>query len=298
MKKGILYILAAYGLWGFFPLYFKTLQGVPAFQIMTHRVVWSFLFVGAIILFRQEFKALVKSITLRIALTYLLAGVLLAINWVTYVWAVNEGFVVEASLGYFINPLVSVLLGVIFLQERLRPLQWLPVILAAAGVTYLAVSMGQLPWIALVLAFSFGFYGLMKKVAPLNSLHGLTLETAAIFLPALGFLLFEQFRGAGSFVNDGLGTTLLLAATGIVTAVPLLFFAAGMKIVPLTTVGLLQYITPTTQFLLGVLLYNEPFTKARAIGFVMIWVALAMFTFENLWHRRPVPAHKPEGISK
>lgn len=298
MKTGILYVLAAYGLWGFFPLYFKTLQGVPAFQIMAHRVVWSFLFVGAIILFRQELKALVKSITLRIALLYLLSGVLLSINWVTYVWAVNEGFVVEASLGYFINPLVSVLLGVIFLQEHLRPLQWLPVILAAVGVTYLAVSMGQLPWIALVLAFSFGFYGLMKKVAPLNSLHGLTLETAAIFLPALGFLLFEQFRGTGSFVNDGLGTTLLLAATGIVTAVPLLFFAAGMKTVPLTTVGLLQYITPTTQFLLGVLLYNEPFTKARAIGFVIIWVALAMFTFENLWHRRPVHVSMPEGISK
>lgn len=298
MKKGILYVLAAYGMWGFFPLFFKTLQGVSAFQIMAHRVVWSFLFVAGIILFRKELKTLIRSITPRIAGLYLLAGVLLAINWVTYVWAVNEGFVVEASLGYFINPLVSVLLGVIFLQERLRPLQWLPVILAAAGVTYLAFSMGQLPWIALVLAFSFGFYGLMKKVAPLNSLHGLTVETAAIFLPALGFLLFEQARGTGSFINDGTTTSLLLAATGIVTAVPLLFFAAGTRIVPLTTVGLLQYITPSSQFLIGVLLYKEPFTRERAIGFTMIWAALTIFTLENLWHRRPIRAANPAGSIK
>lgn len=288
MKKGILYVLAAYGMWGFFPLYFKTLQGVSAFQIMAHRVVWSFIFVAGIILFRKEFKTLVRSINWRIAGLYLIAGVLLSINWLTYVWAVTEGFVVEASLGYFINPLVSVLLGVIFLQERLRPLQWLPVILAAAGVTYLAVSMEQLPWIALVLAFSFGFYGLMKKIAPLNSLHGLTLETGAIFLPALAFLVFEQVNGTGSFINDGIGTSLLLAATGIVTAVPLLFFASGTRLVPLTTVGLLQYITPSSQFLLGVLLYNEPFTKERAIGFTIIWIALAVFTLENLLHRKPV----------
>lgn len=292
MKKGILYVLTAYGMWGFFPLYFKTLQGVSAFQIMSHRVVWSFVLLAGIILFRKELKTLIRSITWRIAGLYLIAGVLLAINWVTYVWAVNEGYVVEASLGYFINPLVSVLLGVIFLQERLRPLQWIPVILAAAGVTYLALSMGQLPWIALVLAFSFGFYGLMKKIAPLNSLHGLTLETGAIFLPALGFLLYEQARGAGSFINDGTGLSLLLAGTGIVTAVPLLFFATGTRIVPLTTVGLLQYITPSSQFLLGVLLYHEPFTKERAVGFIIIWVALVIFTLENLLHRRPLQTSK------
>lgn len=298
MKKGILYVLAAYGLWGFFPIYFKTLQAVPAFQIMAHRVVWSFVFLAGIILFRKELKKLIRSITPKIAWLYLIAGVLLAINWVTYVWAVNAGFVVEASLGYFINPLVSVLLGVIFLQERLRPLQWLPVILATAGVTYLAVSMGQLPWIALVLAFSFGFYGLIKKIAPLNSLQGLTLETGAIFIPALGFLLFEQMRGTGSFYNAGVSTSLLLAATGIVTAVPLLFFAAGTRLVPLTTVGLLQYITPSAQFLLGVFLYNEPFTKERAIGFTIIWAALIIFTLENLWQRRPTSFKKNKTPAK
>lgn len=286
MKKGILYVLAAYAMWGFFPLFFKTLQAAPAFQIMAHRVTWSFILLAGIMLFRRELKDVFKNVTRKIAMLYLIAGVLLAINWVTYVWAVNAGHVVEASLGYFINPLVSVLLGVIFLQERFRPLQWLPVILAAIGVTYLTVSLGKLPWIALVLAFSFGLYGLMKKIAPLGTLQGLTLETGAIFLPALGFLIFEQARGTGAFIHAGLGTSLLLAATGIVTAVPLLFFASGTRIIPLTTVGLLQYVTPTSQFLLGVFLYNEPFSRDRAIGFAIIWIALIIFTLENLMNRR------------
>jgi len=296
LKKGILYVLAAYAMWGFFPLFFKTLQAAPAFQIMAHRVSWSFILLAGIMLFRRELKDVFKNVTRKIALLYLTAGVLLAINWVTYVWAVNAGHVVEASLGYFINPLVSVLLGVIFLQERLRPLQWLPVILAAIGVTYLTVSLGKLPWIALVLAFSFGLYGLMKKIAPLGTLQGLTLETGAIFLPAVGFLIFEQARGTGAFYNAGMGTSLLLVATGIVTAVPLLFFAAGTRIIPLTTVGLLQYVTPTSQFLLGVFLYNEAFTRDRAIGFAIIWIALIIFTLENLIHRRAIHLARPAPV--
>ena len=288
MNKGILFVILAYATWGFFPPFFKTMQGVPAFQIMAHRVVWSFLFLAVVTLIRREGRPLMKAITPRIAGLYAIAGVLLAINWVTYVYGVNEGFVLEASLGYFINPLVSVLLGVVFLHERLRPLQWLPVILAAIGVTYLTISMGQLPWIALVLALSFGLYGLMKKIAPLPTLQGLTMETGAIFLPALAFLLFEQARGVGAFVNAGTDTSLLLASAGVVTAVPLLFFASGARVIPLTTVGLLQYITPTAQFLLGVLLYHEPFTRERAVGFAIIWTALAIFTFENLLHRSSV----------
>lgn len=284
MKKGILFALVGYTIWGFFPLFFKTLQAAPAFQIMAHRVVWSFLLMAAIIFFRREMKSLLAAVTWRIFGLYLIAGTLLAINWVTYVWAVNAGFVVEASLGYFINPLVSVLLGVIFLRERLRPVQWLLVILAAAGVTYLTISTGKLPWISLVLALSFGMYGLMKKLTPLGSLKGLTLETAAVFLPALTFLIVEQIRGVGAFVNAGLGTTLLLAATGIVTAVPLIFFSAGTRLVPLTTIGLLQYVTPTAQFFLGVFVFKEPFSSDRIVGFVIIWIALILFTLENLIH--------------
>lgn len=287
MKKGVLFALIGYTIWGFFPLFFKTLQAAPAFQIMAHRVVWSFLLMAAIMFFRREVKALLAAVTWRIFGLYLIAGTLLAINWVTYVWAVNAGFVVEASLGYFINPLVSVLLGVIFLRERLRPMQWLLVIMAAVGVTYLTISTGKLPWVALVLAFSFGLYGLMKKLTPLGSLQGLTLETAAVFLPALGYLIFEQARGAGAFINAGPATTLLLAATGVVTAVPLIFFSAGTRLVPLTTIGLLQYITPTAQFFLGVFVFNEPFSSNRIVGFIIIWVALILFTLENLFHNRP-----------
>lgn len=287
MKKGVLFALIGYAIWGFFPLFFKTLQAAPAFQIMAHRVVWSFLLMAAIMLLRREMKALLAAVTWRIFGLYLIAGTLLAINWVTYVWAVNAGYVVEASLGYFINPLVSVLLGVIFLRERLRPMQWLLVIMAAVGVTYLTISTGKLPWVALVLASSFGLYGLMKKLTPLGSLKGLTLETAAVFLPALSYLIFEQVRGTGAFVNAGLATTLLLAATGIVTAVPLIFFSAGTRLVPLTTIGLLQYVTPTAQFFLGVFVFNEPFSSNRIVGFVIIWVALIFFTLENLIHNRP-----------
>ncbi|TDA66126.1 MAG: EamA family transporter RarD [Chloroflexi bacterium] len=288
MKKGVLFALAGYAIWGFFPLYFKTLQAAPAFQIMAHRVVWSFLLMTAILIFRKELKPMLSAATPRIVFLYAIAGTLLAINWVTYVWGVNAGYVVEASLGYFINPLVSVLLGVIFLRERLRPLQWVPVVLAGVGVTYLTVSMGKLPWIALVLALSFGLYGLMKKITPLGSLQGLTLETAAVFLPTLAYLIIEQVRGVGAFVNAGVNTTLLLAATGVVTAIPLIFFSAGTKLIPLTTVGLLQYITPTTQFLLGVFVFKEGFSSNQVIGFVIIWIALILFTMENLLHYRPV----------
>jgi len=288
VKKGVLFALAGYAIWGFFPLYFKTLQAAPAFQIMAHRVVWSFLLMTAILIFRKELKPMLSAATPRIVFLYAIAGTLLAINWVTYVWGVNAGYVVEASLGYFINPLVSVLLGVIFLRERLRPLQWVPVVLAGVGVTYLTVSMGKLPWIALVLALSFGLYGLMKKITPLGSLQGLTLETAAVFLPALAYLIIEQVRGVGAFVNAGVNTTLLLAATGVVTAIPLIFFSAGTKLIPLTTVGLLQYITPTTQFLLGVFVFKEGFSSNQVIGFVIIWIALILFTMENLLHYRPV----------
>ncbi len=281
MNKGILYAAAAYTIWGFFPIYFKAINEISAFQVTAHRVVWSFLFLLLVVAWRRELGALRAAITWRVGLVYLAAGALLAVNWLTYVWAVGAGFVVESSLGYFINPLVSVVLGVVFLGEKLRRAQWLPVGLAACGVTYLTISHGSLPWIALVLAFSFGFYGLMKKIAPLGSLHGLALETAAIFVPAAGFLIFSEASGTGAFGHAGVVPSLLLALTGLVTAIPLLLFANGAKNVPLTTLGLLQYIAPTLQFLIGVLLYGEPLTLERLIGFGIIWVALAIFSAES-----------------
>jgi chloramphenicol-sensitive protein RarD len=286
MNKGIVYTAAAYFLWGIFPLYFKAIETVPALQIVGHRIVWSLLFLIGVIAVRKEIGAFRSQLTPRILGVYLVAGVLLSINWLTYVWAVNHGYVIEASLGYFINPLVSVLLGVIFLKEKLRPWQWVPFGLAAAGVFYLILSHGSSLWIPLTLAFSFGLYGLMKKITPLGSLHGLTTETVMVCLPALGFLLFEQSQGRGAFWNAGAHTTLLLSLAGVITAVPLLLFSAGTRSIPLTMVGLLQYITPTMQFLLGIYLYGEPFTPERLAGFCIIWTALVFFTTESFLARR------------
>ncbi len=295
MKKGVLYTIGAYLLWGFFPIYFKALYGVPPFQIMAHRVVWSFLFLLIFFIAQRDLRGLLTSLNRRTLLIYLGAGVLLSTNWLVYVWAVNIGRVVESSLGYFINPLVSVSLGVIFLRERLRPIQWLPVALATAGVAYLTINYGEPPWIALVLAFTFGFYGLLKKIAPLGPRKGLTMETAMVFLPTLAFLIFSEIQGQGAFGHAGGLTTLLLMLSGVVTAIPLLLFAAGAQRVRLTTVGLLQFIAPTIQFLIGVFLYSEPFSRVSLVGFSLIWLALIIFTLENLYNNRtrleaqPVP---------
>lgn len=291
MNKGTLYAVVAYSLWGFFPIYFKALHAVPAFQIMTHRVVWSFLFLTVIIVLLKEFNTLKVSITPRILLIYLVAAILLAVNWLIYVWGVNAGYVVECSLGYFINPLVSVLLGVIFLGERLRRFQWIPIGLAFGGVFYLTISFGSLPWIALALAFTFGLYGLVKKIAPLPSLQGLTLETGIIFLPGLAYLLFQESTGGGAFGHLNPTTTLLLALSGIVTAVPLLLFATSAHLVPLSTLGLIQYIAPSLQFMIGVFIYGESFTQDRVIGFCIIWAALLIFSIESLLiNRNPISA--------
>lgn len=291
MNKGILNGLAAYTLWGFFPIYWKLLQNVPALQVIGHRIAWSFVLLIAVILLTrqwQNFYSVVQS-PKTLAL-YSIAAVLLSVNWLIYVWGVNAGFIVETSLGYFINPLISVLLGVIFLRERLRVMQWVPVALAAAGVLYLTLAYGRLPAIALSLAFSFGIYGLVKKLAPLGSLYGLTLETALVFPLALFYLAFVDFRGTGSFLHEGALTDLLLVGTGAVTSIPLLMFASAARQIPLTMIGVLQYIAPTIQFLIGVFLYHEPFDRSRLIGFGLVWIALIVFWVENYLARRvPVP---------
>ena len=286
MNKGIAACVGAYTLWGFFPIFFHALRFISPFQVTAHRIVWSFMFLILVVAVRGELRLLKSAISRRILLMYLAAGVLLSVNWLAFVWGVGAGYVVETSLGYFINPLVSVVLVVVFLHEKLRPAQWVPVIMATAGVAYLAISHGSLPWLALVLAFTFGLYGLIKKIAPLGSLHGLTLETGTIFGAALAFLVFEQVIGAGSFVQAGLLPTLLLALVGVVTAIPLLLFATGAKSVPLSTLGLLQYISPTIQFLIGVFLFGEPFAPEQAVGFGIIWAALLIFSAESWLARR------------
>ena len=290
MNKGILNGIAAYALWGFFPIYWKLLQQVPALQVIGHRIGWSFVLLVAFILLSkqwQEFRS--AALARRMLGIYAIAGVLLTINWLVYVWGVNAGFIVETSLGYFINPLLSVLLGVVFLRERLRPVQWVPVGLAAAGVTYLTVAYGRLPWIALALAFTFGFYGFVKKLAPLGSLYGLTLETGIVFPAALAYLAFVEFNRAGAFLHNGALIDILLIGAGLVTTIPLLMFASAARQIPLSVVGILQYIAPTLQFLIGVFLYHEPFDQSRLIGFGLVWLALIIFWVESyLAHRLPV----------
>ncbi len=222
----------------------------------------------------------------RTLLTYLISAVLLTINWFTYIWAVNAGFIIESSLGYFITPLVNVLLGVVLLGESLRRGQLLAIVIAVAGVAYLTISYGAFPWIALTLAFSFGFYGLMRKKAPLDSTEGLTMETLILFLPAFGYLLMLQANGTAAFAHSAITITVMLALTGLVTGLPLLLFGAAARRITLTNLGLLQYLAPTLQFLIGIYLYNEPFTRTRLIGFGIIWIALIVYSAESLINSR------------
>ena len=287
MNKGIIYGMGAYFIWGFMLVWLRQIKGVPPLQILGHRVAWSFVLLFAIILLRKDFGGLIKSIrawrTLRI---YTTAALLLASNWLVYIYAINADHIVESSLGYFINPLVNVSMGVVFFRERLRRWQWVPVGIAAVGVTYLAFDYGRLPWIALGLAFTFGLYGLTKKIAPLGSLHGLTLETALLFLPSLLFLGGMESQGAGWFSHHGIYQDIMLVAAGVITAVPLLLFSEAARRIPLSMLGLLQYIAPTCQFLLGVLVYREPFALTRLVGFVIIWIALVIFWMEGFSHYR------------
>lgn len=290
MNKGILKGLMTYILWGFFPIYWKFLHPVPAVQVIGHRISWSFVLLILIILVTRQWSDF-RSTALKpkVLGIYSIAAVLLTVNWLVYVWGVNAGFIVETSLGYFINPLLSVLLGVLFLRERLRPMQWIPVGIASIGVIYLTAVYGRLPWIALSLAFSFGFYGLVKKLAPLGSLYGLTLETGIVFPIALIYLLVVEFTGTGAFLHDSAPISLLLIGAGAVTTIPLLMFASAAKEIPLSLLGLLQYVAPTLQFMIGVFIYKEPFDQSHLIGFGIVWLALIIFWVENyLAHRAPV----------
>jgi len=286
MNSGIWYALGAYVLWGLFPIYWKWLGHVPAIQVIGHRIGWSFALLMIVIFTTRQWKKFRSTLTRRVLGLYSIAGLLLSINWLVYVWGVNSEHVVETSLGYFINPLLSVLLGMIFLKERLRPMQWLPIGLAASGVIYLTWTYGSLPWIALTLAFTFGFYGLVKKTSPLGSLYGLTLETGWVLLPAIGYLVYVESIGQGAFGQAGILSDILMIGAGAVTTIPLLMFASAAKRIPLTMVGIMQYIAPTIQFLLGVLIYKEPFTTTRLIGFSLVWIALIVFWVEGVMARR------------
>ncbi len=293
-KKGLLFAFGAYLTWGLFPVYWKWLQKVGALELLSHRIIWSFAFLFLAVLVGKNWRDFRASLQNRkVIAVYFTAAILIGINWLTYVWAVNAGFIVETSLGYFINPLLSVSLGVLFLRERLRPLQWLPIGLATLGVAYLTFAYGRLPWIALVLAFSFGLYGLVKKIAPLGSVYGLTLETGILLLPALSYLAIQEATGQAAFLRANTITNGLLVGAGVVTTIPLLMFASAAHRIPLTMIGLMQYLAPTLQFLLGVLVYKEPFSATQAIGFGVVWVALVIFWLESWAAQRNI---RPEPI--
>ena len=279
--------LGAYVLWGVFPLYFPLLEPAGGLEIVAHRVAWSLLFVGLLLTVRRGWGQVRSTVADRRSLLVLAAAaVLIAVNWLVYVFAVNSGHVVEASLGSFINPLVSVVLGVAVFRERLRRLQWVAVAIAAVAVGVLTVDYGRPPWIALGLAASFGLYGLMKKLVRVEAAPGLFVETAMVAVPAAVVLGVLHADGAGTFGTEGAGHALLLATSGIATAIPLLLFAAAARRIPLSTVGLLQYLTPLMQLAIGVFVYGEEMPPARLAGFVIVWAALAVFTADSLRHAR------------
>ena len=291
MNTGIVYASLAYLSWGLFPLYFRQVAAVPALEVVLHRTLWSLVFVLALLAARRQWSWMREVLRQpRVLGAFALSALLLAANWLTYVWAVNNGHVVDASLGYFILPLVNVALGYVFLHERPRPGQWLAVTVAAAGVLWLTVLTGRLPWIALVLALSFGFYGLLRKVAVLGALEGLTLETVLLAPVTMAVLGVWAWQGQGALVQGDATTLGWLVLAGPVTAIPLLWFAAGARRIPLATMGILQYIAPSLQLALGVWLFHEAFDVSRLAGFVLIWAALLVYTLEGWWvRRRAVP---------
>jgi len=284
VRRGLWVAIASFVLWGVMPLYWHALKDVPSLQIVVHRIVWSTVFVVGWLAWQRRDWLRVALSKPRVGWMLALSGVLIAFNWGLYIWAVNAGHVVESSLGYFINPLVSVLFGVLFLRERLTRMQWTSVALASAGVLWLTLQYGHPPWIAIGLALSFALYGLIRKIAAVDSIAGLGVESVYLFLPALAMLLWGEAHGSGGFVGAwGLGLDALLVLGGALTALPLIGFAYAVRRVPLSSVGLLQYIAPTLQFLIGVLVLGETFDRSRAVGFVFIWIALALFAGEGLW---------------
>jgi chloramphenicol-sensitive protein RarD len=286
-RRGLLFGVAAYAMWGLFPLYWPLLEPAGAFEILAHRVLWSCItmFVLLLVLRRgPQLLAIWRDRRVRLLLT--VAAVVISFNWATYIWGVNNDRVVETSLGYFINPLVTVLMGVVVLHERLRPLQWWAMGLATAAVVVLTLDYGRLPYVALVLAFTFGSYGLCKKTANVGATDSLTYETAVIAPFALVYVGWLGATSGSNFANHGLGHSLLFMTTGIITAVPLICFGAAATRVPMVTLGLLQYLAPVIQFALGVLWFHEDMPAGRWVGFILVWIALVIFTVEAVNHRR------------
>jgi len=296
-RRGLLIAVGSFLLWGLMPLYWHMLKAVPSLQIVLHRIAWSALLVGGF-LWWQQGRGWLRAALAQPRVWWMLglSGVLIGFNWGLYIWAVNAGHVVESSLGYFINPLLNVLLGVAVLRERLTRVQWMSVAIAFVGVAWLTLRFGQLPWIALALAGSFALYGLIRKLAHVDSIPGLGIEGAYLFLPTVAWLVWSETHGQGGFFDGGYGAiaNLMLVVSGALTALPLIGFAYAVRRVPLSVVGLLQYIAPTMQFLLGVFVFHEAFDRDRALGFACIWVALALFAIDGALRARRAGGTAPD----
>ena len=286
-RRGVVLGFAAWVLWGFFPLYWPLLKPAGAVEILAHRIFWSLVVMVAVVTLmrkRRTLRATFADRRTRLLLTA--ASALITINWGTYIWGVNHDHVVETSLGYFINPLVSVLLGVVVLGERLRRTQWAALGIAAIAVLGLTVEYGRPPWVALILAFSFGSYGLVKKKANAGAVESLVVETTVAAPVALAYIVFLMATGASTFGSEGAGHVALIIGTGAITVLPLLCFGAAATRIPLSTLGLMQYVTPSVQFVLGLVVFGEPMPALRWVGFALIWLSLVVFTVDSLRHRR------------
>lgn len=302
--SGVGYASAAFLIWGLSPIYWKVLRNIPAFEIIMHRVIWSFLFLIFVLVFQRHLNELI--VTLKNRRTFLIlfpTTILLGSNWYIYIWAVNNDHILQASLGYFINPLINVLLGMVFLRERLRPLQAVSLVLAGIGVLYLTFSYGEFPWIALSLAFAFGFYGLIRKVAPVSSLVGLSVEMLLLSVPALAYIVVQNNKGTGALFHISIKIDIFLMGAAFLTALPLLLFTLGARRLNLSTLGFLQYIAPSCMFLVGVYLYNEPLLKAQIMTFVLIWTALFIYSTDSAMYYRlsknlPSPKIRAKAPSK
>lgn len=287
--------ILAYTIWGFLPIYWKTVEHVSAMEVLAHRILWALIFMGIVLLvlkkwghFLREFKMIVS--TKKLLIGTILASLIISLNWLTYIYAVNSDRIIETSLGYYINPLITVLLGILVLKEKLSFWQIVSIVLAAIGVLILTLSYGGFPWISFSLAITFALYGLAKKLANLGALTGLTIETLIVTPIAFAYLIFVHTTSKGSFGIVDLKTSFFLILSGIATALPLLLFAAGAKRIPLIFMGFLQYIAPTLQLIVGVFLYHEPFTQAHMFAFLFIWIGLLIFTIARTkWMKRLEP---------
>jgi chloramphenicol-sensitive protein RarD len=294
MNRGIILALSTYIFWGLHPIYWKLLKHVPSVEILSHRILWSLVFFIIIKSFSKEWKGLkIKIKKSNKKLIFILPAFLIGSNWALYIWAVNADFIIETSLGYFICPLVSVFLGVFFLKESLRKIQWVAVLIAAVGVLIMTFIYGQFPWISIYLAGTWGLYGLLRKNSPLSAVEGLTLETAVLSIPIIIYLIYLKIIGSSSFLIDP-QTSILLVGTGIISGLPLIIFIIGSKLINLSLIGILQYVYPILIFLIGVFIYNEPLIESRIVGFIFIWIAVIVYIVDEILFRKKSPKRVPK----